>query len=288
MKLGLSFRPVLLALGFFSLSCVGPREAPSVELDVMVDRSGIVTSKNDRGYTIKLSQARVVIENIAFAVGGEEHGEEGAGSGAQASLLSWFIGRAYAHPGHFEGGKVTGELNGRFVLDWLAVSPAPRKVGTATLLLGDYTSVNFVLGRGGSQDGLKPADPLFGHTALLRGVASKEGIEIPFVAQLDAPLGREVLGVPFTLEVNESTRSPLGFRLHTLGVIKAESLFDGVDFGKLARDEQGIAQIGAQTQDLETRRAYARIRRSFQTQEQFDIKATTMGELARLAAAPLE
>lgn len=279
-----------LALAVSNLSCVEPSEAPSVQLDVMVDRSGIVTSKNDRGYTITLSQARVVIENIAFAVGGEEHGKEGSGSAAQARagipLLSWFVRPAYAHPGHFEGGEVTGELNGRFVLDWLAKHQGPRKVGTAMLLYGEYTSANFVLGRGGVQDGLVATDPLFGHTAHLKGVATKDGVQVPFVAVLDAPKGREVLGVPFELEVSQTTRAPLGFRLHTLGVIKAESLFDGVEFGKLTRNDGGVAEIHAQTQDPEARRAYARIRRSLQTQEQFDIKATTMRALARQAVAP--
>lgn len=265
--------------------CVEPREAPSVQLPVMVDRSGIVPSRNDKGYEIKLQKARVVVKNIAFAVGGEEHGAKAASGKEQASLMRWLIPTAYAHPGHFEGGEVTGELTGRFILDWLSTDGEPREVGTALLLHGSYTSANFVLGRGGADDKLDPADSLFGHTAVLHGEASKGEIKVKFVAVIDSPKEREVLGIPFTLEVNERTRAPLGFRLHTLGVIEQESMFDGVDFSALELDKDGVARIAPGSQDAAGRRAYSLIRRSFQTQEQFDIKATSMQELKKLASA---
>lgn len=275
----------LLWLGLaLSSACAQPREAPSVELPVMVDRSGLVTSNNDLGYEIQLSRARVVIENIAFAVDGEAH--EHHEHVQQVGWMSWVFPVAYAHPGHFEGGEVTGELNGRFVLDWLAHHKTPQKVGTALLLYGRYTSANFRLGRGGAQDGLASSDPLFGHTALLSGVARKGEEKVNFVAVIDSPPGRQVLGIPFALEVNAATDAPLGFRLHTLGVIDEDSMFDGVDFAKLPLNEDGVAHIHGQTEDPTLRRAYARIRRSFQTQEQFDIKATTMKKLAKMAAQP--
>lgn len=275
---------LLLLAGLVSVSaCMEPREAPSVDLEVMVDRSGIVPGKNDRGYEIRLQKARVVVKNIAFAVGGQEHGAA-APAEAQASLMHWIFPRAYAHPGHFEGGEVTGELSGRFVLDWLSSSGTPQEVGTAHLLHGRYTSANFVLGRGGQEDQLRPEDPLYGHTAVIEGEARKGGDTVKFVAIIDSPQEREVLGIPFELEVNEKTTAPLGFRLHTLGVIEQDSMFDGVDFSSLELDAQGVARIYAGTQDTESRRAYTLIRRSFQTQEQFDIRATSMRTLRKQAA----
>lgn len=265
-------------------SCAQPQEAPSVNLPVMVDRSGIVETTSDRGYRIRLTHARVVIQNIAFAVNGEAHGAEAHEAGEEISLLSWLIPSAYAHPGHYEGGEVTGELQGRFILDWLASSKEPQKVGTAMLLHGNYTSANFVFGRGTEADGLQSRDPLLGHTAVLRGTASKGEFKVEFEAVIDSPEGREVLGIPFELAVSDSTKVPLGFRLHTLGVIQEDCLFDGVDFSTLEGDENGILHIEANTQDSAVRRAYRRLRRSFQTQEQYDIKATTMKKLAKLAA----
>lgn len=278
-----------LAAALFSSTlsgCVDPKEAPSVELPVMVDRSGIVPSKNDKGYEIELQKVRVVVKNIAFAVGGEEHGGEQKSSKQQVSLLDWIIAPAYAHPGHFEGGEVTGELSGRFVLDWLSTQGEPQEVGTAFLLHGKYTSANFVLGRGSEEDKLQASDPLFGHTAVLEGEASKDDKTLKFVATIDSPEGREVLGIPFELDVHGGTTAPLGFRLHTLGVIEQDSLFDGVDFASLKLDETGVARIGPETDDPANRRAYTRIRRTFQTQEQFDIKATSMKTLKKLASRP--
>lgn len=281
-----SLLPCLVAAVLVA-GCAEPREAPSVKLPVMVDRSGIVPSKNDKGYEIKLQKARVVVQNIAFAVGGEEHGGAVDSPKKQASLVGWLFPRAYAHPGHFEGGEVTGELSGRFVLDWLNSGSEPLKVGTAFLLHGQYTSANFVLGRGSAQDKLDPSDPLFGHTAVIHGEASKGETTVKFVATIDSPEGREVLGIPFKLNVDEGTQAPLGFRLHTLGVIEQESLFDGVDFSELEVDENGVAHIFPDTQDAASRRAYTLIRRTFQTQEQFDIQATSMKKLKKLALTPL-
>lgn len=274
-------KTLVAALGVMSASCVPPREAPSVQLQVMADPSGLHHSRNDLGYEIHLHQARVVVQNLAFAVDGEAHGEEDA---PQASLLSWFIPRAYAHPGHFEGGEVTGELKGRFVLDWFAHSSAPQAIGTAFLLVGNYTSANFLLGRGGPQDGLAPEDPLYGHTAILRGQARKGGQVVDFLVEIDSVEGREVIGIPFELQVSEDTRGPLGFRLHTLGVIDQQSLFNGIDFSKLRAGPDGVVHIHGQSEGAVDRLAYTRIRRGLQTQEQFDIQATTVEKLARQAA----
>lgn len=262
-------------------SCTPPREAPSVELQVMADPSGLRRSRNDLGYEIRLSEARVVVQNIAFAVDGEAHEE---GDSLQASLLSWVIPQAYAHPGHFEGGEVTGELQGRFVLDWFAKSSAPTPIGTAFLLVGNYTSANFLLGRGGDKDGLAPGDPLYGHTAILRGQAKKGDQIVDFLVEIDSAEGREVIGIPFELQVSEHTRGPLGFRLHTLGVIDQQSLFNGIDFLKLQPDADGLIRIHGNSSENADRRAYTRIRRIFQTQEQFDIQATTLEKLASHAA----
>lgn len=252
----------------------------------MVDRSGIVPCKNDKGYEISLQKARVVVKNIAFAVGGQEH-RSAAFSKLQASLMQWVFPRAYAHPGHFEGGEVIGELRGRFVLDWLSGAAEPQQVGTAYLLYGEYTNANFVLGRGSVEDKLDASDPLLGHTAVIHGVAKKGPEQIKFIAIIDSADGREVQGIPFKLEVNEGSSAPLGFRLHTLGVVDQDSLFDGVDFAALELDQEGVARIYAGTRDPASQHAYTLIRRSFQTQEQFDIQATSMTTLRKQAALPL-
>jgi len=53
-------------------------------------------------------------------------------------------------------------------------------------------------------------DGLLGHTALFRGTASRDGTTVQFVALLDAPVGRTLIGAPFQYEITKHGESPIG------------------------------------------------------------------------------
>lgn len=53
--------------------CGGPVEAPRVELPVVVDASGITTVETNLGDEVEVTEARLVVEDIAFTIAGEAH-----------------------------------------------------------------------------------------------------------------------------------------------------------------------------------------------------------------------
>ncbi len=252
-------------LGLSLSACGDPKEAPRVELPVVVDASGITTVENDLGYEVTLTEARVMMENLAFTVAGEAH---------TASLwdrVSEFaIPSAYAHPGHFLDGDVTGELRGRFELDW--TGGEDTTLGTATLIVGAYKSANFTFIRATADDGLASDDPLLGHTAVLRGTATKDATTLEFTVIIDSPEGRDLVGAPFELHVTEGASIQLGVRLLTLDPFESDTLFDGIDFAALSPDNQGPLLIDPSATEQPLIDAYNLIRRTFQTHDHFDVR----------------
>ncbi|HLV67932.1 MAG TPA: hypothetical protein VKY73_19060, partial [Polyangiaceae bacterium] len=213
-------RSTALAISVALLSACGrPEEAPRVELPVVVDASGVTTVTTDLGYTVELVEARMVIRDLVFSVAGEVHA-----TGLWSTIADFLLPTAVAHPGHFQGGEVTGELRGRFLLDFVPGN-GDVELGTATLLVGAYESVNFVFERAEDGDGLDADDPLLGHTALLRGHASKDENSIAFTAVIDSPEGRELTGAPFSLEVTEASRQRLGIRFLTEDPFEGDTVF---------------------------------------------------------------
>lgn len=266
---------VLPALVFSALNlsaCGEPAEPPRVTLPVVVDSSGIETITNDLGYDVTLTDARVMVETIVFTIAGEAHS---ASPWKRASDL--LVPSAWAHPGHFQGGDVTGELRGRFALRWLGDDA--RELGSATLLVGTYHSANFTFIRGTEEDDLASDDPLLGHTALLRGTAVRsetgaiEASTIDFTVLIDSPVGRELVGAPFDFTVRETTTEELGLRLLTLDPLEGDTLLDGVDFAALDRDGDGEVTIEPGASDSQVVDAYNLIRRNFQTHDHFDVVA---------------
>lgn len=263
---------VLPALAFSALTlsaCGEPEETPRVELPVVVDSSGLARVANDLGYEITLTDARVMVENIVFTIAGEAHS-----ASLWKRVSDVLVPSAFAHPGHFQGGDVTGELRGRFELNWL--EDTTQQLGSATLLVGAYQSANFTFIRATEEDGLSSEDPLLGHTALLRGTAVLDGIEtkaIDFTVILDSPSDRELVGAPFDLTVRETTTEELGLRLLTLDPLEGDTLFDGIDFTALDQDDGGEVTIKPSATDSSLVHAYNLIRRNLQTHDHFDVVA---------------
>jgi hypothetical protein len=133
-----------------------------------------------------------------------------------------------------------GELRGTFLVDWLTTEGA--ELGEASVLVGPVTGLDFRFATAGADLGLQDdSDPLAGHTAHYRGVATRGEERAPFEVVLLQDEDHLVTGVPLTLLVSqrEPARVGLGLRLTTDDGV---TLFDGVDFDTLPI-VGGIARI---------------------------------------------
>jgi hypothetical protein len=239
-------RSALLVL--VSLSCDGA-EAARTTLVVVSDRTRIVSATNDLGYEVTLDAARVVASRIQFTVEGETHAWWDA-------IGDFFVGAAQAHPGHYAGGEVTGELTGPVVIDWFD----PQDLGPATLLAGTYHGANLELVVGALSHGLAADDPLLGQGAYLAGTATKDGRSVRFSAQLALPEPAVIVGLPLELEVTTATTATLGIALSTIDPFENDTAFDGIDFFAVAGDAASYIFAGE---------AANRLRRAFFTHDHF-------------------
>lgn len=249
----------LLVLGL--MSCSEPSEAPRVVLPLYVDGAGIIKVQNDMGYDIEVTSARAAINDVVFTVSGEVH---------QASMLSKvydvFVPSVHAHPGHYEGGEVTGEMRGQFVFDWL--TPPAEPLGDATLIAAKYTAANFTFGRGDA-DVLGADDPLVDHTALISGTATRGDRKIEFTFVLDSPMDRKLVGVPFEANIKEGAKGVLTLQLNLKDAQEGDTLFDGIDFELFDMDGDGKVRVAPDNE--ESVYAYNLFRRAFQTHDHFSV-----------------
>lgn len=255
----------VLGLCALALSGCSGEEATRVSLPVHVEASDLAPVETDRGYTVELSEARLVVSDLKFAIAGEEHARSG-----WRRVSDWFIPVAHAHPGHYVGGDVTGELLGHFVTSWLPEAPAP--LGVATLLEGDYQSASFAFARATTADGLPEGDLLIGHTALLRGVAARAGEQRDFLIRLDAVDGEELVGLPFEAGVRAGQPQAIGFELVPENPLERATLFDAVDFARLPLGADGLVHIDSDAVDPAVIAAYARVRAAFQGASHFRMR----------------
>lgn len=214
--------------------CAPSQEAVHVMLPVTIDGSTVAESTNDLGWTVTLTGARVAASDLQFTIQGEMHG-------ATAWWDGWLVRRAWAHPGHYAGGDVTGELVGDFVFDWIAEDGA--QLGVADVLTGDYNGFNFTFRRAGEGDGLAADDPLLGHTAHFTGVARSGPDEVAFTAVLDVNAGTQMVGGPFELTVSADSTASIGLQLEATDPVEMKSMFDGLDFAALDEDADGQVDI---------------------------------------------
>jgi hypothetical protein len=208
--------------------------APRVELPVVVDSEGMIDFVNAEGYTIRLTRMRVAFENVEFTTGGETH------MALLRPLVDLVIPTAYAHPGHYAGGEVIGEMDGRFVVDWL---DDRARLGNAVMIESDYNGANFVFTRAQPGDGIEADDPLVGHTFEIAGVATKDGESWTFSGFVDEDEGRRVIGLPFELDVDASSDETLGLQLLPKDPAEADTAFDDLDFAALDDDGDGVVTI---------------------------------------------
>lgn len=258
-----------VALALALVGCSGV-EATRVNLPVRVDARDLEPVDTDRGYTVELSEARLVGTDLKFAVAGEEHARTG-----WQPFPDWIVPVAHAHPGHYVGGDVTGELLGQFVTSWLPRTTAP--IGIATLLEGDYRSARFAFGRASADDGLVASDPLLGHSALLRGFARRGDIVREFLIVLDASDEQELAGMPFAAGVRAGVPLAIGFELLPIDPVERDTLFDGIEFAGLPTAGDGVVHIESSAPHAGVADAYERVSSAFYAASHF-----------RMSGVPLE
>lgn len=228
--------------------------APRVELEVVVDGTRVQAVDTDLGYQVEPTRCRAVIADLEFTTNGEMH----AGLGGR--IYELLVPTAYAHPGHYAGGEVVGELPGRHVIDWRADGEV---VGVATMLEAHYDGANFTFGRASVDDGVASDDPIVGHTFDLAGTATRDGQTWTFEALLDEDEDRQIVGAPLDLDVDASSDEALGLTLYTHDPFEGDSVFDGIDFA--AADTDGDGHVVLQP-DSE---AYNRLRRNLQIHDNY-------------------
>lgn len=251
---------VLAALALLgAVHCSGPVEAPRRTVPLVFAGCAESTVTTDLGYEVRVDRVRMVVRDFEFTTGGEAHVARWGG------LPSWLVPTAIAHPGHSQGGEVTGEWSGRVALDWTS---GDLPLGRATLLLGEYQSANFTFDR--ATDGeFEAADSVVGAAALLEGSATKEDRATAFSVVLTAPEGRKLVGAPFRAKVTATTPSEIALEILLRDEEEGDTLFDAVDFTALDEDADGelVLSESAESEDLVD--ATLRIRRAFLTHDHY-------------------
>lgn len=232
--------------------------APQVALAVVVDTTGVRPHRNDEGYQIEIERFRVAVETFEFTTHGDMH----ANASLLRSLVDLVVPTAYAHPGHYAGGEIVGELTGNFVLDW---QEHGHELGVASLLEAEYSGANFTFGRAEPGPGVAFDDRFIGHTIDIAGKATLDGEAFTFEALIDQDLGRRVVGVPLHLVVDASVDADLGVALHVVQPVAESTVFDGVDFAALDEDGDRHVVIEAGTE------AYNRLRNNLQVHDHYEI-----------------
>ena len=226
---------VLFVLPLATALCTpGGDEPVQVSLPVKASGAGLESVTNAEGWTVDLSVFRLAISDIEFTIEGETHASR------TSEIGNWLIPSANAHPGHYAGGEVTGELLGNFVLDPLS---SEQRLGKGTLLTEDYNGANLHFRVADDSDGLSADDPLLGHTAYIEGEASNGDRTIAFTATLDVADGTEMVGAPFELSITEETAGAIVLEVLTLDPSEGDTMFDGLDFGALDDDDDDIVII---------------------------------------------
>jgi hypothetical protein len=246
---------VATAIAASLLACAS-EEAPRVSLPIVVDASALVPATTDLGYVVTISKARTALRDLQFTIGGETHASVFERAGR------WLFPRAHAHPGHYAGGEITGELAGPVVIDWLADGAV---LGQANLITGLYRGANFTFRKAAAADAAG-TDPIVGHTAHLEGTATKEGRAVSFVALVDVDEGAQLVGAPFEQQIAKGTAAALGVRLLPVDPTDSrDTVWNGIDFFALANAEGPVAIAPGQE-------AHNLLRRALQVHDHYDIK----------------
>ncbi len=261
----------LLLFALCSLAACDGGDAAQVEVPLAAGGEGPISADTDLGWTVRLDVARVTLAEPLLKNGEDKH------AFLQRSFR-WvseaLIPSAYAHPGHGAGGTVVGELRGDFVVDFASTDPVT--LGTATAVVDDVTSVDFLLAAAGGE-ALAEDDPVHGHHAWLAGEAQRGDDTVTFTAALDLDEDTALAGAPVVPEtVRLDDETAVGFRVQfvTQDPFEGDSFFDGVDFGALL-EAAGGDQLDIRPGD----EVHNRLRRGLSSHDHYLVSAFDPGEL---------
>lgn len=226
---------------------------------IVVDNANVATVDTDLGYRVELTRCRVAIDTLEFTSNGEMHA-----SALLGPVWDVVVPDAFAHPGHYAGGEVVGELEGRHVFDWRDDGVL---IGEATLLHAQYEGANFSFTRARVEDGVTPDDPIVGHTFEIMATVTLDEESWQLTVLLDQDEGRRVVGLPFDLDLREGSEDPLelGLELLTHDAFEGDTIFDGIDFALLDPDGDHVIVIEPDSE------AYNVLRRSTQAHDFYGI-----------------
>ena len=189
-----------------------------------------------QGWTIELSEARVLFGPVFFF-----------GGGLRAQLLQPVLGMpsAYAHPSDdsFDKGPVLGEVLDQHVLD---VMNGPTDLGFVPGVAGVTETLEVQLqppGYTAFGQARAQLDTMRGYTFVFEGVAKKDGVEVPFLAQgnLTGEAQQRVIGsIEASVQLLDRAEQPGWFHIE----FYIDEWFRFVDFGAIEEmDEMGRARF---------------------------------------------
>ncbi len=248
------------ALALLATHCGEAAEAPRRTLPLVFAGITDPSVETNLGYAVRVERLRLVVRNFEFALAGEAHAR------AFEALPHWLVPVAKAHPGHYQGGEVTGEWTGRSALEW-AGGEVP--LGRATLLLGDYRSANFTFdsAKSGDFDG---DETFVGKTARLEGLADRGEFSRRFIVELVAPTDRQLVGAPFVATMDEKSPAELVLEVLLRDPEEGDTLFDDVDFEALAAPD-GPLTLSEESEDPAEATAAQLVRRAFLTHDHYRV-----------------
>ncbi len=244
-------RWLLYALaGVTAAGCTDSEEAVRVELPVTTAANAFAPATTDLGYVVSVSEMQAAVSMIQFTIEGEMHQDVETPPGT------------LAHPGHYAGGEITGELAGDHVLAWNGQPHDP--LGMGTLIVGDYQGANFTF-RAATADDNVPA--LTGHAIHLAGTIAKDGTTRPFDLLIDVEVDTAIIGAVFEDVITETSTESLAIAFYPTDPYENDTPFDTVDFFALETTAAGAIEIrpGSPTHNL--------IRRVMTTHDHYGVTA---------------
>lgn len=221
-------------------------------LDIQDDLSQPRT--NSLGWTITLSKAYLSVGALYYYSGDPVLSQHRPAPGPGRSAVAWigdlFVKTAWAHPGHYIEGAAMGQMLEPTTVDLLG---GPIQLADGDGVTGMANSAKFTW-QAPASGALAAA--LEGHVVLAQGVASKDGLSIPFIAKandtevIDGDKQVEVAGCAFG-----ATPGDVGVDMDANGTVTLTLVpsvwFDQVDFayvapgavGAPAPDVHGVTDI---------------------------------------------
>jgi hypothetical protein len=201
-------------------------EAKRVQVELWGGSIEASSTPSDTGWTVELDSAQFAATNLELTILGETHLAQPT-QRWPAVVWSLFGGTARAHPGHYAGGEVTGEVVGPFVVNYGGAGAQALARGEA--LAGDYNGANLTFTH---------ADALGGASVRLVGRATDaEGTVVPFDTALDLDEGVQVVGLPYDADLGAGEVHRVSLVLQVRDDETGGHLFDGIDFQNIGAAE---------------------------------------------------